>query len=84
MVLKNIIEHIIGVFKNHFQYFKASRHYLPLSTQVNKIYALAAVHNFININNLNNLLNNNLEVKDKVIDEDDIALIEAESNIVIN
>ena len=48
------------------------------------MYALAAVYNFININNLDNLLDDNLEVKDKVIDKDNIGLIEVESNIIIN
>jgi len=47
------------------------------------VYALAVVYNFININKLDNL-DDDLEVKDKVIDKEDIELIEAESNIVIN
>jgi len=47
------------------------------------VYALATVYNFININNLDNL-DNNLEVEDKVIDKEDVELIEAESDIVIN
>ena len=47
------------------------------------MYALAVVYNFININKLDNL-DDDLEVKDKVIDKEDIELIEAESNIVIN
>jgi hypothetical protein len=47
------------------------------------VYTLATVYNFININKLDNL-NNNLEVKDEVIDEEDAELIKAESNIVIN
>jgi hypothetical protein len=49
------VECTIGVFKNYFRYFKVSRRSLPLSTQVNVVYALTAVHNFININNLDNL-----------------------------
>ena len=48
------------------------------------VYALAAVYNFININNPDNLLDNNLEVEDKVIDKDNIGLIEVEGDIVIN
>ena len=83
MVLRNIVKRIIGGFKNYFWYFKASRRRLPLSTQVNAVYALAVVYNFININKPNNL-DNNLEVKDKVINKEDIELIEAENNIVIN
>jgi len=47
------------------------------------VYALAAVYNFININNLDNL-DGDLEVEDKVIDKEDIRLAEVESNIVIN
>ena len=47
------------------------------------MYALAMVYNFININKLDNL-DNDLEVKDKVIDKEDIELIEVESDIVIN
>ena len=41
------------------------------------------VYNFININKPDDL-DNNLEVEDKVIDKEDIELIKAESNIVIN
>ena len=47
------------------------------------MYALAAVYNFININNPDDL-DGNLEVEDKVIDKKDARLIEVESNIVIN
>ena len=55
MALRNIVERAIGVFKNRFRYFKASRRSLPLSTQVDIVYALTIVHNFININNPDNL-----------------------------
>ena len=47
------------------------------------MYTLAVVHNFININKLDNL-DNDLEVEDKVINKEDIELIEAESDIIIN
>ena len=47
------------------------------------MYALAAVYNFININKPDNL-ENDLEVEDKVIDKEDVELVEVESNIVIN
>ena len=47
------------------------------------MYALAVVYNFININKLDNL-DNNLEVEDKVIDKEDIELVEVESDVVIN
>jgi len=50
---------------------------------VDIIYALAAVHNFININDLDNL-DNNLKVEDKVEDEEDIGLVEVEGDVVIN
>jgi hypothetical protein len=58
--LRNVVEYTIGVFKNCFQCFKISKYSLPLSMQVNIIYinivyALTIVHNFININNLDNL-----------------------------
>ena len=79
-----MVKHTIRVFKNHFQYFKASRRCLPLNIQVDIVYALAIVYNFININNLDNLLNNNLKIKDEVIDKNNTGLIEVESNIVIN
>ena len=77
------MERIIGVFKNRFRYFKANRYSLPLSTQVDIVYALAIVYNFININNINNL-DNDLEVEYKVEDKEDVGLIEVEGNIVIN
>jgi len=83
VVLRNVIKRAIGVFKNCFRYFKAGRRSLPLSTQVDVVYALATVHNFININNPDNL-DGDLEVEDKVIDKEDIRLIEVESDVVIN
>jgi len=49
------VERTIGVFKYCFRYFKASRYNLPLKTQVEVVYALTAVYNFINIYNLDNL-----------------------------
>jgi len=78
-----VVERTIGVFKHHFRYFEAGRRSLPLSTQVDIVYALAAVYNFININKPDNL-DNDLKVEDKVIDKEDIELTEAESDIVIN
>jgi len=81
--LRNIVERTIGVFKNRFRYFEASRRNLPLSTQVDVVYALAAVHNFININNPDDL-DGDLEVEDEVINEEDAGLAEAESDVVMN
>ena len=77
------MECTIGVFKNRFRYFKAGRCGLPLSTQVDVVYALTAVHNFININNPDNL-GYLLEVQDKVIDKEDVRFVEVESNVVMN
>jgi len=78
-----VVERTIGVFKYCFRYFKAGRRSLPLSTQVDVVYALAVVYNFINMNKLDDL-DDDLEVEDKVIDEEDVELAEAESDIVIN
>jgi hypothetical protein len=50
---------------------------------VDIVYALAIVYNFININNLDNL-DSDLEVEDKVINKEDVRLIEVEGDIVIN
>jgi hypothetical protein len=83
MVLRNIIERIIRIFKYHFQYFKVSKYSLPLNIGVNIVYTLTTVYNFININNLDNL-NCPLKVEDKIINKKDTKLIEVESNIVIN
>ena len=47
------------------------------------VYTLATVYNFININKPDNL-DDDLKVKDKVIDKKNIELTEIESNIVIN
>ena len=77
------MERTIGVFKNRFRYFKASRRSLPLSTQVDIVYALATVYNFININNPDNL-DNDLKVEYKVEDKEDVGLAEVEGNVVIN
>jgi len=78
-----MVERTIGVFKHCFRYFKASRRSLPLSTQVDVVYALAAVYNFININKPDDL-DNDLEVEDKVIDKEDVELAEVKSDIVMN
>ena len=50
---------------------------------MNIVYALAAVYNFININNLDNL-DGDLEVEDEVMDEEDARLTEVENNVVMN
>jgi len=50
---------------------------------VNVVYALAAVYNFININNPDDL-DGDLEVEDEVMDKEDARLAEVESDIVMN
>ena len=77
------MEYIIGVFKNQFGFFKASRHNIPLRTQIKVVYTLIVVYNFINIYNLDNL-NSFLIIKDKEINKEDGRLIDKESNIGIN
>ena len=47
------------------------------------MYALVIVYNFININKPDNL-DDDLEVEDKVIDKEDVELVEVESDVVIN
>ena len=47
------------------------------------MYALTTVHNFINMNNLDNL-GYFLEIQNKVIDKEDIKPTKTESNIAIN
>ena len=47
------------------------------------MYALTIVHNFININNLDNL-GYFSKIQDKVIDKKDVKFVKAESNIVMN
>ena len=47
--LRNVVEPTIGVFKHRFRYFEAGRRNLPLRTQVEVVYALTAVHSFINV-----------------------------------
>ena len=83
LALKNIVKSTIGVFKTYFQYFRASRRSLPLNTQVNIVYALTTVHNFININNLDDL-GYFLKIQNKVINKENIRPTKVESNIVIN
>ena len=78
-----MVKYAISVFKNYFWYFKAGKHSLPLSTQVDIVYVLTAVYNFININNPNNL-NYVLKVQNKIIDKEDAKLIKVKSDIVIN
>ena len=81
--LRNVVERTIGVFKNRFRYFEVGRRSLPLSTQVNVVYALTAVHNFMNMNNPDDL-GCFPEVQDEVVDEEDARLTEAESDIAMN
>jgi hypothetical protein len=50
---------------------------------INIVYALTIVHNFININNLDNL-GYFLKVQDEIINKKDAKFIKAKSNIVIN
>jgi hypothetical protein len=50
---------------------------------VDIVYALTAVYNFININNLDNL-SYFLKAQNKIINKEDIRLIKVESDIVIN
>ena len=83
LALRNVVERTIGVFKNRFRYFEAGRRSLPLSTQVNVVYALTTVHNFINMNNPDDL-GYFPEVQDKVVDEEDARLTEAESDVAMN
>jgi len=78
-----VVERTIGVFKHRFRYFKAGRRSLPLRTQVDVVYALATVYNFININKPDNL-DNDLKVENEVINKEDIELAEVESDIVMN
>jgi hypothetical protein len=81
--LRNVVERAIGVFKNRFRYFEAGRRSLPLSTQVDVVYALTAVHNFINLNDPDDL-GYFPEVQDEVVDEEDARLAEAESDVAMN
>jgi len=46
--LRNVVERVYGVFKIRFQIFQSARDGLSLATQVKLVYALSAVHNWIN------------------------------------
>jgi hypothetical protein len=46
--LRNVVERVYGVFKSRFQIFRAARDGFSLRTQTKMIYALSAVHNWIN------------------------------------
>ena len=77
------MECIIGIFKNRFRFFKASRCNMPLRTQIKAVYALIAVYNFINIYNPDNLDSFPI-IENKEINNKDGRLIDKESNIGIN
>ena len=81
--LRNVVERTIGVFKHRFRYFEAGRRNLPLRTQVEVVYALTAVHNFINMYNLNDLASFE-EGGDEDIDEEDARLAQEESDVGMN
>ena len=46
--LWNVVERVYGVFKIYFRIFQSARDGLTMATQVKLIYALLAVHNWIN------------------------------------
>ena len=83
LVLRNIIECAFRLFKKRFQYFKLIRVNFPLSTEVLLVYILTAVHNFLNIHDLDNL-NNYSIIKDKAINKEDAQIAKKECNININ
>ena len=83
MVLRNVVERIIGIFKNQFKFFKASRCNIPLKMQIKVVYTLIAVYNFINIYNPDDL-NSFLIVENKEINKKDKRLVNKESDIDIN
>jgi len=56
---------------------------MPLRTQIEAVYALTAVYNFINIHNPDNLDSFPM-VEDKEINKEDGRLIDKESNIGMN
>ena len=74
---------MIGIFKHCFQYFEAGKYSLLLNTQVDIMYALTTVHNFINMNNPNNL-DCLLEVEDEIINKENVRLTKVKSHTVIN
>jgi hypothetical protein len=53
--LRNIIKRTFGVFKKRFRYFESARQNFSITTQVDLVYALTAVHNFINMHDLHDL-----------------------------
>ena len=81
--LRNIIERTFGVFKMRFQYFESARQNFPLLTQVLLVYALTAVHNFINMYNPDDL-DGYGDIEDEEIDEEDAQIAEEESDIAMN
>ena len=81
--LRNVVERAIGIFKSRFKCFEAAKRNLPLRTQVELVYALTAVHNFINQWNPDDL-NQYPAVEDEEVDEEDTRLAEEESDVVMN
>lgn len=85
--LRNVIERAMGIFKSRFKCFEAAKRNLPLRTQVELVYALTAVHNFINQWNpddLNQYPAVEDEEVDEEVDEEDARLAEEESDVVMN
>ena len=75
--LRNAVERMIGVFKNRFRFFEAGRRNMPLKTQIEVVYALTAVYNFINMYNPDDL-NSFPMVEDE---ENDIGMNERRDTI---
>jgi hypothetical protein len=50
---------------------------------INVVYTLTIIHNFININNLDNL-GYFLKVQDEIVNKKDTRFVEVENDIIIN
>ena len=48
--LRNVVERVFGVFKQRFKIFEAGRAGFKIEDMVQLVYALTAVHNFMNMN----------------------------------
>jgi len=70
--LRNVIERTFGVLKGRFAILQKPPRQYSIRTQVNLVFALTAVHNFMNLHGC--------DPEDEVIDDDDSEDEEGESN----
>lgn len=81
--LRNVVERTFGLWKLRFRILSRGRRNLPLISQVKLVYALAAVHNFINKFEPDDLAAN-IPIEGDDITNEDLQRAERQSEVGMN